>query len=183
MMVDEYSVWLLPAPPQERVLVQTLEQLAATLDGPRFAPHVTIQGDLAMPRATLSGALAGLAARTPAQRWIVARVEGTAHFFRSLYLRFGTEPAFDALQQATRDLSGTAQGLSPYAHLSLFYGHAGPAHESESRALSQVWAGHEIMFDRLALCRSSSNVAIADWEVLEQFALQPSAGRGARQTP
>jgi hypothetical protein len=103
----------------------------------------------------------------------VARVEHSEHFFRCLYLRFAAEPAFDALQRAAQDLSGTAQGLSPFPHLSLAYGPPHPDKLQLCERLSAEFSGQEIRFDRLAICRSSSKLPIADWDCLAQYALAP----------
>ena len=62
-------------PADEPALVQTVADLAGTLGGPVFMPHLTLQGDLSMPLTALSGRLATLAGRTAMQRWKVAGVE------------------------------------------------------------------------------------------------------------
>ena len=169
----DHSIWLLPAPDQEQRLVRTIERLSLALGGQVFAPHLTIQGDLDLPLEKLAAALEPLAATVGTQRWRVARVEHSEFFFRCVYLRFGSEPVFDALQASMRDLSGSTVGLSPYPHLSLTYG---PPHPDKARLceeLSRDFAGHELLFDRIAICRSSSRLAIADWACLAQYALGP----------
>lgn len=167
----QYSIWLLPRADHEAALAATIGRLSAELAGPLFAPHVTIQGDVALTPEQLSPALALLAARIPVQHWPVARVDGTAHFFRCLFLRFGAQPAFDEMQAASQALTGTAEGLSLFPHLSLTYGDAHAAYAMQRQQLTQEYGGRDIVFDRLAICRSSSHVPIADWTRLAQLPL------------
>ena len=167
----ETSVWLLAGPGHEPVLLETIARLSALLGGAGFAPHVTIQGDIAMPRERLERPLAQLASRTPLQRWRVGRAECGTHFFRCIYLRFGASAAYDAMQGAVQALTRTAEGLSPFPHLSLAYGDAHPDNEKMCALLDREFMAQEIVFDRLALCRSSSHVPIAEWECLAQYPL------------
>ena len=171
-MRAEYSIWLLPAAVQESRLASSVSRLSSELGGAVFAPHLTIQGDLALPLEELGGLIAGLAARVDVQRWPVLDVENSAHFFRCLYLRFATTPGFELLQGAVRALSKTADGRSPFPHLSLAYGDAGAPHIQARSELAGEFIGHDIVFDRLAISRSSKNLAIADWQNLALVPLQ-----------
>jgi hypothetical protein len=67
--------------------------------------------------------------------------------------------------------SGTAHGLSPFPHLSLTYGDAYEAYALQRPSLSALYAGGDIVLDRLAICRSSSHVPIEEWTCLTQLPL------------
>lgn len=172
MMLAEYSIWLMPQAQQESALVQTVARLSRSLGGEIFAPHVTIQGDLHLPLDEVSRLVGALAERVAVQRWQVLQIESSEHFFRCLYLRFGDEPGFEALQGAVQAFTRTAEGLSPFPHLSLAYGNTGPGHASARADLSREFAAREMVFDCLAISRSSKNVAIADWQCLALYPLQ-----------
>lgn len=169
---SESSIWLLPAAAQESALSQTVVRLSGLLGGAVFAPHVTIQGNLALPLDTLARLTAELAERVMVQRWPVRQVERSEHFFRCLYLRFGAEPGFEALQGAVQAFTKTSEGLSPFPHLSLAYGEQSPDHARACMDLSRTFAAQEIVFDRLAISRSSKNVPIAEWQCLAQYPLR-----------
>ena len=171
-MRAEYSIWLLPEAGQVATLTRTVSRLSDELGGAVFAPHLTIQGDLALPLEELAAFTAELAGRVDVQRWPVTEVENSAHFFRCLYLRFATTPGFELLQGAVRAMSKTTDGLSPFPHLSLAYGDAGPHHVQTRAALAGECIGRDIVFDRLAISRSSKNLAIADWQNLALYPLQ-----------
>ena len=168
----EYSIWLLPTVAQEQSLLQTITGLTQSLGGTVFEPHVTLQGDLAFPLEELSRLCEALAERVVVQRWRVQQVENSDHFFRCLYLRYGNEAGFDALQGAAQAFTKTAQGLSPFPHLSLAYGQQSPEYVNARASLSKTFVGHEIIFDRLAVNRSSKNVPIAAWQSLTEYPLR-----------
>ena len=172
MMLAEYSIWLLPEKTGESALSDLVARLAKRLGGTVFAPHVTVQGDLAMPLEELSRLTGALAERVALQRWRVQQVESSEHFFRCLYLRFGILPGFEALQLAVQAFTGTADGLSPFPHLSLAYGQAEAEHATARAELAREFAAQEIVLDRLAICRSSKNVPIADWSCLALYPLR-----------
>jgi hypothetical protein len=167
----QYSIWLLPRADHEAALTATVSRLSTELGGPYFAPHVTIQGDVALTPDQLRPTLARIAVDTPVQHWPVALVDGTPHFFRCLFLRFDLHQTFKDMQAATQLMTGTDHGLSPFPHLSLAYGDAHEAYARQRQLLADDFAQKAIVFDRLAICRSSSHVPIAEWVVLEQLSL------------
>ncbi len=171
--MPEYSLWLIPSIAHEAALAHTIARLSASLGGVRFEPHVTIQGDLDRPREQLAALTQAMAAQTQVQQWPVQQVEAGAHFFRCIYLRFADPPAFAALQQASRASAGTATGLSPYPHLSLVYSEPHADNARSAVLLAGEYGGRCITFDRIALVRSSSSIAIADWQTVATYALTP----------
>jgi len=169
----QYSIWLLPEPEHEARLVETVARLSVLMGGPGFAPHVTVQGDIALPLQQLRGHVQRMAADAAGMRWPVRQVECTAHFFRCLYLRFDSHPVFARLQRAARRCTGTPRGLSPFPHLSLAYGVAHPDNARMGDILGEEFLSWEIVFDRIAICRSSSTVPIPQWECLVHYPLPP----------
>ena len=167
-MNPQYSIWLLPDAAHEPGLTRTVAELSAVQGESAFMPHVTIQGDLSQPVETLTELLDRLAQEVCVQRWRIQAVECSDQFFRCLYLRFVLDASFAALQAQTLATTGTPEGLSPFPHLSLAYGHANDATRRLRDDLAGTFAGGEIVFDRIALVHSSKDVPIADWRVLEQ---------------
>ena len=170
-MKPEYSIWLLPEAALERTLQRTISELAIVQGESAFFPHVTLQGDLCRSLEDLSGPVAGMARDLPAQRWRVRAVECGDHFFRCLYLRFDADVVLAALQDRVRAFTGTADGLSPFPHLSLAYGTVTDATRRARDELAQGFAAREVVFDRIAVIRSSKDVPIAEWRILEEYSL------------
>ena len=163
-MTAEYSIWLMPCSADLVELQALVDDLAPQFGEPAFVPHVTVQGDLALPLASITNHVRASAAACAVQRWPVLDVERSDFFYRCLYLRFEQGAAFDGLQRAAEAFSNTADGLSPYPHLSLAYGRVGPQQLTLFEALRARFAGRTITFDRLAVCLSSKDTPIADWK-------------------
>ena len=167
----QYAVWLLPEPAIEQVLVETVTRLSVLLGGPGFAPHVTVQGEIALPLELLTGAVQRWAESCPPLCWSVADVEGSAHFFRSLYLRFNASAAFTALQAFAHSSTETSRGLSPFPHMSLAYGDSQEDNLGLRKVLSDEFVGQAVVFDQLAIYRASKRVPVPEWECLARFPL------------
>lgn len=170
----QYSIWLLPEAGAEQRLVTAIAELAASIGGEAFWPHVTIQGDITLPLGEIEPAVAQLASRIEIQRWQVQRLETSAYFFRCMYLRFDLQIAFSDMQADIGNVTRTARGLSPFPHLSLAYSNSIPAidntHMIEAKKLTEL----AIVFDRLMVARSSSAVPIAEWCSLQTYPLRAS---------
>jgi len=173
-MTNEYSIWLLPTAADTARLNNSIALLSSHLGGPGFAPHVTIQGDITTELEPLSRLLERLAACQAPLRWRVEGVESSEHFFRCLYLRLALTPAFGLMQQATQSITRTTTGLSPFPHLSLAYGEPHPHIAGLMELLAAQYEGQELVFDQLALCRSSKNVPIDQWCILQSYPLSPA---------
>ena len=182
-MNPQHSIWLLPDARHEQRLTKTIAELSDVQGASAFGPHVTIQGDLCRPAEALTELIARLAQEVCVQRWRVQAVECSDHFFRCLYLRFAPDASFAALQERTRALTGTPDGLSPFPHLSLAYGHATDATHRLRDELAGTFAGGEVVFDRIARVYSSKDIHIADWRILEQRPLADCNERSARNPP
>ncbi|MDB5893109.1 MAG: hypothetical protein JWQ88_640, partial [Rhodoferax sp.] len=91
---------------------------------------------------------------------------------------------FAELQRRSTTATGTAAGLSPYPHLSLAYGSAVPDMPDMAAlqaGLSAAWAGRVLRTDRLAVCRSSKDISIADWQCVMTLALTGPEAPGPHQ--
>lgn len=173
-MTNDYSIWLLPNAAHAARLNDSIALLSDQLGGPVFAPHVTIQGDISTELEPLERLLERLAVCQAALRWRVDGVQGSEHFFRCLYLRLTLTPAFGLMQQATQAITRTEAGLSPFPHLSLAYGEQQPHVAGLLELLAAQYVGQELVFDQLAVCRSSKNVPIDQWCILQTYPLSPT---------
>lgn len=169
--VAEYSLWLLPCADDAQWLAAMIDDLARQFGTPPFIAHVTVQGDSVSSCEGLSTLARSLAHTTEVQRWPIADVASSAHFFRTLYLAFAPRDDFTLLQQGAAAATQTRVGLSPFPHLSLAYGNAPDAAAACARELGVRLQGRTLTLDRLAVARSSCTLPIADWRVVASFAL------------
>ena len=167
---SKYSLWLLPSAHQQLELTGLVSSLAVRFNTQAFIPHLTIQGDLAMSLDSVSHAAKLIAASWSPQSWRVTAIEGSEHFFRSLYLRFNESPAYVGGKAMMRSASGCEDGLSLFPHLSLAYGLGADAKKSAAFSGLTSMIGNEITFDRVVVARSSKHGPITDWACLAEFA-------------
>jgi 2'-5' RNA ligase len=169
----EHSIWLLAREDQQAALRERVRMLAPRHDGHLFEPHVTLQGDLPMALDAARALVERIAAATPAMHWPVRAVEGTEHYFRALYLRLEAGEAFERLRRECARSSGTEEGLSPYAHLSLAYGPTRGDALALRESLMREWSAAPLILDRIALARSGQAVPIEQWALVH---VQPLRG-------
>ena len=171
-MSAQWSLWLLPSAPQLATLSEVVQRLAPVFGQSAFVPHVTIQGDIDMAPEDLCAVAQGVATSQAVCRWPVQEVEHSEHFFRCLYLRLQADAGFSRMQAAAQAATGRAEGLSPFAHVSLAYGQM-PAHGMAGLPpLAQQFAGQTLVLDQLAVYHSSQQVPIAQWTCVARYPLQ-----------
>jgi 2'-5' RNA ligase superfamily len=172
----DHSIWLLAREEQQAALRKRVSALAPRHEGHLFEPHVTLQGDLPLALDAARALVDRLADATPPLHWPVRAVEGAEHYFRSLYLRLDAGEAFERLCRECVQASGTQEGLSPYAHLSLAYGPTRGDAAALRAALMREWGAAPLVLDRVALARSGRAAPIEAWQVVHVRPLGGDAG-------
>ena len=159
----------MPSPADEAMLTGLVGELSGRFGTPRFAPHLTLQGDTETPPAALERAAAAAAETVPAFSEAVALVEGSEAFFRSFYARFAVSPPLAKLKRAL-----DPEGLDSFMpHVSLLYGPVeAPAKAAAIAEVQARLAGRMIHFDRIGIVTSGQDIAIADWRVVTSVELR-----------
>jgi hypothetical protein len=163
-----YSLWLLPERAWAENLAKTMGELALLFRIPAFPPHVTIQGDLALPLDEVRRGMEALVEGGGSLVLDVSAVDESPDFFRSLYLRFSASEGFSRLQELSFSRFGTREGLAPFPHLSLSYGDALGRAEKKALAsrLSPLFRERRMAFSSIALALSASTLPIEGWKIL-----------------
>lgn len=166
-----YSLWLMASPSDEAMLTGLVGDLAGRFGTPLFAPHLTLQGDTAMPPDALECAAMAAAETVAAFAEPVAVVEGSDAFFRSFYARFAVSQPLAALKQAL-----DPEGVDSFMpHVSLLYGPVEAA--AKAAAIAEVnarLAGRTIQFDQIGIVTSGQDIPIAEWRVVASVRLRPA---------
>jgi len=174
--MTRHALWLLPSCAHEPLLVEHIARLSIWMQSTRFDPHVTILSGIDADPQSLAQITATLATRSPVMPLTVARVAPGAQYFQCIYLALQANATFDALQSAALAACGMADADAPaHPHLSLAYGEPHPDNAKLCPVLAEQFTGHSIVFDRIALVRSSKDLAVADWTILAEFALCTTA--------
>ncbi|MBT9386289.1 2'-5' RNA ligase family protein [Pseudooceanicola sp. CBS1P-1] len=165
------SVWLAPADPEATALQAEIDRIAGITGTEAFRPHVTLLGDIAVPRARLSQVLRDLA-RLPAPGPLVRDLAGEATRFRALYLDLAPCAGLAALRQRLEAaLPEVALSDAFRPHLSLGYGNKAHARLGTERENLKGWTGKALRLGAVQLVRSAQDVPVADWQVLESHPL------------
>jgi hypothetical protein len=178
-----YSLWLLPQADAQEHLTEVVTRLSRRFATRPFTPHVTVHGDLTRRLRDVSAVAEDLARTLPAQQWRVRGIEQSSHYYRAFYLAFDGCEAFAALRPRCAQAFTTDAGLSPFAHLSLAYGTLDPAAKEKLAREVAAELPRSLIFDRLAVALSGTNVGIASWRTLQSFALAPAAPNHSPEHP
>lgn len=169
MSARRFSLWLLPPPDDRARFAHLIEILGERLQTPRFEPHITLCGTIALERTDAEDRARRLALGL---RPIAVRLSGigyTDEYFRCLFAVATPTPAL----LATQRVASAALGLPPdpgyFPHLSLVYAHLS---RSAQVALRDELAGRtDVAFtsDRIALYDTEG--AIEGWRCIREFSL------------
>ena len=153
--MQHYSLWLLPAPLALPWLAQRQAYCQARLDGPVFAPHLTLHGQVPPPGPAGLAALAALTALSPP---VVLPLTGYSHseaYFRAVVIEAAAPPALLALREAVQARLDLHDPQPYRPHLSLAYGDW-PA-ETRAAMVAQLPAPPaQITLDRLSLVQTGA---------------------------
>lgn len=167
--VQEYSIWLLPEPAQQACLDQKIRSLAPVFGTASFPAHLTVLGDVQGTREALGASVQKLAAAFSSFWFDLRGVHASAEYFRSFYLLLAEAPEFGELCGRASTLTGSSSGLPPFPHVSLGYGE--PVDPFAKGRLQRAFKISDnlvpLHFDRIVLARSSKNIPISDWAILQ----------------
>jgi len=165
----EYSIWLLPEPVQQACLDQKIRSLAAVFGTASFPAHLTVLGDIRGTREVLEASVRKLAAAFSSFWFELSGIHASVEYYRSFYLLLTETPEFLELCGMASSLTGSSAGLPPFPHVSLGYGEPeNPLAKTRLRRDFKISDNlAPLHFDRIVLARSSKEVPISVWSVLQ----------------
>ena len=170
-----HVLWLTPEGEAAALLSGWIRRLADLLDGPIFAPHVTLLGGLEDGAKLLSDTLSSLAQGVAPFELATEGVAFQENPFRALCLPAATSEGLWRARQAVQPLD-RSRGLEPYfPHVSLYYGHACLAKRME--ALGALGPPPCVHFPVTALHLVSAEGRPEEWRAMESFPLEGSSAR------
>jgi hypothetical protein len=120
-MAARLSIWLLPGPELHQVLAAAIAEIAASLAGPPFPPHVTVLGDFLAEPDDVEEAVAAQAAGTWPVVLAPTGVATSAKRFEALTVRFAAAEPLRALAGRLASALEVPLTAAPDPHLSLAY--------------------------------------------------------------
>lgn len=153
-MIDRVSYWLMPAGPGKSRLAARIRSLARRVNGPLFAPHVTLYSGAGEEDARAREILRQAARVTGPLVLAPTGVGHTEQFTRTLFLEFAAE---EMLLRLSAELQRLAVRPEPYElkpHLSLAYA---ALSEVERQALADaITAPEALRFDAIQAVRTGA---------------------------
>jgi len=164
------SIWLLPDEPGFSDLWRHIDQIAERSGSPRFAPHVTLLGDLPVGIDVLEAVVAPVVFEFLETEFEVTGVSQGDSFHKSLYLDLKCRPSLSASQRAIEHaLPKTAFPRAFQPHISIAYGSISLDEKSRFQHEMVELVGDKFRCGRVALVRSNQNLAVEDWRVLKEW--------------
>lgn len=165
-----YSLWLTFAPDVQRDLSGAVSQLAQQAKTPVFEPHMTLIGDLDLPRSEALQLTSSLSPAFQGERAKVLGLDFGKTYFQSVFLTLELSPAASCMRQSVLAQYNKKPAYPP--HISLGYGIDAPdAHAALTGQFQAAFVGQVLRFQSLVLMASSEDRPIEDWLSIHQIGL------------
>ncbi len=167
------AYWLLPELRALRTLSELIGEFAAKFDAPIFDPHVTIY--VGGEEGNATGVVKAVCANEGPIMLMVAAVEHSEDFTKTLFVQFAPNARVQRLNRALREQSGAAEKYEVNPHLSLVYAHlSATVRAAQARRIDLPFA--EIEFDRVraVLCPTpiQTRADVENWQTITEARLE-----------
>jgi 2'-5' RNA ligase len=151
-------------------LAKLIRDLSARLGTVPFTPHITLAGQLALPREQLLSKLSWMASVSDPFTVTCRQFGHEAYWFRAFYLDVSPNPALDGLRQMALNqfqIEDKDRGYLP--HISLVYGEPGSGTVERLRAELDSILPLKVEVTRIALVKTEGESTA--WRVVREFEL------------
>jgi 2'-5' RNA ligase len=163
------SLWLVPEPRWEARFAKLIDGLSAEWGTPRFAPHVTLLGNVKSSEREIRAEAARLAAELGPIRLRFLEIGWSDQFYRAFYVVVEREPALLRARAAATEALQQAPASDYLPHLSLAYGKL--AVEPRKQAVARIGTGFgTCRAERLEVVRTIGPPET--WETLAAYPLR-----------
>jgi len=119
-MKEIYSIWAIPSAPTYRNVESIITRLAREHDGPTFSPHITIVGDVGLPKSQLTDVIGSLNTNSD-KVFRLGRVACSENYYKAVFVETKDDSSIRTLRSNLLSLLG--MGSDEYnPHMSLMYG-------------------------------------------------------------
>jgi 2'-5' RNA ligase len=170
-----YSLWIIPDGITYSLTAGYISKISSGYHLPTFEPHVTILGEIFLPKDTMMSKAIELANNLAPFRIHLAReVKYLDEYFRCLFIKaHKTKDLMKTFSTATEIFSYSGNAYFP--HLSLAYGEI-PV-QTKRKMIQKLGTIPSIEFEARNICMvlASSRTPISRWKVINRFPFtQPS---------
>jgi 2'-5' RNA ligase len=169
----DLSLWLIPDEAWRHFLARIIVRLSQQYETPRFEPHLTLLGQIAMEHGDAANRTARLASRLRTFQVVLNGLSYRGEFFRALFLEAErTPPLMEAYRTACVIFDRKPEETF-LPHISVLYGDL-PATTKDaliSRLASELKLPLSVRISRLDLMIASSRLPVSSWHCLASYAL------------
>lgn len=168
----EYSLWIVPPPEIYSVCKNIINELSDKFSTPIFEPHITLAGDLVLPKNTVLHKTRKIIKEFKPFIVTSSGVDFGTEYFRSVFIKIDQQPSLTNLFQYTQFTLGIEKKIEFKPHISLVYGNF----DEDVKREIIAWIGNRCKFEfevnSVEVVLSSSNIEISQWRRLHNLALQ-----------
>jgi len=119
-MKEIYSIWGIPSAPTYRNVESVITRLAHENGGPTFSPHITVVGDVGLPKSQLIDAIGSLNTDSD-KTFRLGRVACSENYYKAVFVETRDDRSLRTLRANL--LALLFMGSEEYSpHMSLIYG-------------------------------------------------------------
>jgi len=171
--MPDLSLWLIPDEEWRHFLGRIIVRLSQQYDTPRFEPHLTLLGRIAMEHGDAANRTARLASQLRTSQVVLKGLSYQGEFFRALFLETErTPPLMEAYRMACTIFDRKPEDTF-LPHISLLYGDLPAPTKDEliTRLASELKLPLSVGTSRLDLMVASSRLPVSSWHCLASYAL------------
>jgi 2'-5' RNA ligase len=163
-----FSLWLMPTGEVYLALANLISDLSKKYSSPRFAPHVTLLGELNGSHEEIESRASRLSVNLRPHVIKLSKVEYLDEYFRSLFVRVEeTEEVLQANLRA-RDIFSRRNDAKYFPHLSIMYGNFPSATKDE--IIRKIGREFTLEFEVSSLHLVDTSSRPEDWFTAREFA-------------
>jgi 2'-5' RNA ligase len=164
-----YSIWLEFDDTSNSALQDEVMAISNEFGGPRFAPHLTMIGDLDLPVKAVEMMAEQIARSWHPEKLLVEDVGASTKYFMALYLEIRIPDSMVTLRNSLFLAADATKVSQDEPHVSLAYGDYPYGALSQVRSrLKQKFVGTSLGVRYINVVRSSKCIPIADWKTVSR---------------
>jgi 2'-5' RNA ligase len=169
----ELSLWLIPDEECRQFLARIIVRLSQQYNTPRFEPHLTLLGGIAMEHRDATDRTAQLASRLGTPQVVLKRLGYQGEFFRALFVEAERTPSLMEAYRTACAIFGREPEDTFLPHVSLLYGDLPTATKDAliTRLAAELALPFSFMASRLDLMVASSRLPVSSWHCVASYTL------------
>ena len=172
-----FSLWLMPTGDAYHALANLIFDLSKEYSSPRFAPHVTLLGELHGSEEEIRSRTSRLSANLKPYAIDLTRIEYLDEYSRSLFIRVEETEQVMQTNLRARSIFDRQRGPKYMPHLSILYGNF--ASTTKDEVIEKIGREFRLSFEVKSLHLVETSTRPENWFTAKEFPFEsnPRSGR------